>query len=108
MTPVVAASSSSMDFEGAPAAGSLPLDDLFSGGGYTDYNLALQSDVPAGASSAPGAILHDVADSAGDILGAVTGNASFDGGNGGHGSSHLIGLPSILGDRAARLDGLGL
>ena len=63
-----------MDFEGAPASGSLPLDDLFSGGGYTDYNLALQSDVPAGANSAPGAILHDVADSAGDILGAVTGN----------------------------------
>ena len=38
-----------------------------------------RGDVPAGASSAPGAILHDVADSAGDILGAVTGNAASDG-----------------------------
>ena len=74
-TPVVSASSGSIDFEGAPAAGSLPLDDLFSGGGYTDYNLALHGDVPAGASSAPGAILHDVADAAGDILGAVTGTS---------------------------------
>ena len=74
MTPVVAASSGSLDFEGAPAVGPLVLDDLFSGGNYTDYNLALQSDVPAGANSAPGAILHDVVNSAGDILGAVTGN----------------------------------
>ena len=106
MTPVVAASSSSMDFEGAPAAGSLPLDDLFSGGGYTDYNLALRGDVPAGANSAPGAILHDVADAAGDILGAVTGSTSSDGGHGGHASTHHIGLPSILGDLG--LHGLGL
>jgi hypothetical protein len=105
MTPVVAASSGSLDFEGAPAVGPLVLDDLFSGGNYTDYNLALQSDVPAGASSAPGAILHDVVDSAGDFLGAVTGNNPSDGENA---NSHFIGLPSILEEIGLRGSGDGI
>jgi hypothetical protein len=105
MTPVVAASSGSLDFEGAPAAGPLVLDDLFSGGNYTDYNLALQSDVPAGASSAPGAILHDVVDSAGDFLGAVAGNNLSDGENA---NSHFIGLPSILEEIGLRGSGDGI
>jgi hypothetical protein len=105
MTPVVAASSGSLDFEGAPAAGPLVLDDLFSGGNYTDYNLALQSDVPAGASSAPGAILHAVVDSAGDILGAVTGNNPSDDENA---NSHFIGLPSILEEIGLRGSGDGI
>jgi hypothetical protein len=105
LTSVVAASGS-IDFEGgAPTALSLPVDDLFSRGGYTDYNLVLHGDIPAGAGSAPGTALQDAADSVGDdILGALL--TPPDSGNGGHGSSHHVGLPSLLGDFG--LHGLGL
>ena len=100
----VVASSGSIDFEAGPAAGSLPLDDLFSGGGYSDYNLTLQAGVSASANPAPGGILPGL-DIAGE-LNVWTGNAPTEGGPDAQGNTHHIGLPSLLGD--AGLHWLGL
>ena len=66
------ASSGSIDFEAGPTAGSLPLDDLFSAGGYSDYNLTLQADASVGANAASGGILPAI-DIAAE-LSALTGN----------------------------------
>jgi hypothetical protein len=99
----VVASPGSISF--ASAAGSLPLD-LFAGGRYTDYNLALRTDATAATASSPGAA-GDVTAAANDILSAIAGNPSS-------GTEHAppqpIGVPSLLDDIGLRglSDGLGL
>ena len=100
----VVSSSGSIDFEAGPAAGSLPLDDLFSGGGYSDYNLTLQAGVSVGANPAPGGILPGL-DIAAE-LNVLTGNAPTDGGHDTQGNTHHIGLPSLLGDTGLHWLGL--
>jgi hypothetical protein len=103
----VVASSGSIDFEAGPAAVSLPLDDLFSGGGYSDYNLTLQADVSAGANAAPGDSLLDI-DIAAELneLSILTGNAPTEGGPETQGNAPHIGLPSLLGDTGLHWLGL--
>lgn len=101
-TAPIAAGSSSLDFQQAPAAAASLLDELFSGGRYTDYNLALQADAPAGPLSMPGSILTDAVATADDIVSAITGTSLSDGVNGqahhggllsgGHGDIGLHGL----------------
>ena len=92
----VVASCGSIDFEAGPTAGSLPLDDLFSGGGYSDYNLTLQADASVGANAASGGILPAI-DIAAE-LSALTGNGPTESEHGAQGNAHHIGLPSLLGD----------
>ena len=92
----VVASSGSIDFEAGPTAGSLPLDDLFSAGGYSDYNLTLQADASVGANAASGGILPAI-DIAAE-LSALTGNGPTESEHGAQGNAHHIGLPSLLGD----------
>jgi hypothetical protein len=100
----VVASSTSIDFEAGPAAASLPLDDLFSGGRYSDYNLTLQADVSAGANAAPGGSLLDI-DIAAE-LSVLTGAAPTEGGPEAQGNAQHIGLPSLLGDTGLHWLGL--
>ena len=103
----VVASSGSIDFEAGPAAGSLPLDDLFSGGGYSDYNLTLQAGVSVGANPAPGGILPGLDIAAGlNELNILTGNAPTEGAPDAQGNVQHFGLPSLLGDTGLHWLGL--
>ncbi|NJM36328.1 MAG: hypothetical protein HC850_18370 [Rhodomicrobium sp.] len=102
ITASVAASSSSIDFEVGPAGGSLPLDELFSAGSYSDYNLALQANVSVSANPAPAETLLSDLDIATE-LSALTGSAPSESGQG---NSQHFALPSLLGDIG--LHGLGL
>ena len=101
----VVASSGSIDFEAGPAAGSLALDDLFSGGGYSDYNLTLQAEVSVGAHPAPGGILPDL-DIAAELNALIGGNGPTENGPDAQGNAHHIGLPSLLGDTGLHWLGL--
>jgi hypothetical protein len=103
----VVASSGSIDFEAGPAVANLPLDDLFSGGGYSDYNLTLQAAVSAGANPASGGILPAV-DIAAELneLNVLTGNVPTEGGSDAQGNAPHIGLPSLLGDTGLHWLGL--
>ena len=104
----VVASSGSIDFEAGPAAASLPLDDLFSGGGYSDYNLTLQASVSPGANPALGGILPglDIAAELNELNVLTGGNAPAEGGPDTQGSAPHIGLPSLLGDTGLHWLGL--
>ena len=99
----IALTSSSLDLEHTLSPGGL-LNDLFSGGRYTDYNLALQShDATAatGATHAPagsGSVLSLI-----DHLVSSTGE-SHDA-QGDHAHQQAFSLPSVLDDMASR--GLG-
>jgi hypothetical protein len=101
----VVASSGSIDFEAGPAAGSLALDDLFSGGGYSDYNLTLQADVSVGAHPAPGGILPGL-DIAAELNALIGGNGPTENGPDAQGNAHHIGLPSLFGDTGLHWLGL--
>jgi hypothetical protein len=103
----VVASSGSIDFEAGPAAASLALDDLFSGGGYSDYNLTLQASASPDANPALGGILPGL-DVAAELneLNILTGNAPTESGPEGQGNAPHIGLPSLLGDTGLHWLGL--
>jgi hypothetical protein len=105
---VAVASPGSIVFQDAPAAGSAAPDDLFAGGGYTDYNLALQTGISLSLPS-PGAILLDTAAQAEESLSAITANATSSE-QGGQGNAQPIAIPSVLEEMGLRGlgDGLGL
>jgi hypothetical protein len=104
-TSVVVASSGSIDFEGVPPASPLGLDDLFSGGRYSDYNLALQADASISANPASGGPLPNL-DLAVDLNIAHDAGTPPDNGQGGQGSHLQVALSGVLGDIG--LHGLGL
>jgi hypothetical protein len=95
------ASSGQIVFKALPIAGDLGLDSLFSGGGYTDYNLALRSD----AADAP--VSHGLASTGGSstLLDHILPASNDPGHQLDDDQARPLALPSVLDEIALR--GLG-